>query len=225
MGPYQMYAVWRLHTGRDDEARPMQCRSRCGAIISAFRDIDAAQADRSNATADRWSTARWKSPAANSSRRASIRKARWASRLSANAERNDGRLHILPNPMSRGQIVRWALHEAQADYEQVLLTHGFTIAEPHLSLAILAMGKARLLVHRPCENGDRIITECAADRSRWRAETAAPSAARARCRNAASISACCLRARDRWTMRTRNRAQHGMGSADARPGRRWGFGS
>ena len=26
------------------------------------------------------------------------------------------------NPMSRGQIVRWALHEAQADYEQALLT-------------------------------------------------------------------------------------------------------
>jgi hypothetical protein len=28
------------------------------------------------------------------------------------------------NPMSRGQIARWALHEAGADYEQVIVEYG-----------------------------------------------------------------------------------------------------
>lgn len=30
------------------------------------------------------------------------------------------------NPMSRGQIVRWALHEVGADYDQVLVDWGLT---------------------------------------------------------------------------------------------------
>ena len=62
------------------------------------------------------------------------------------------------NPMSRGQIARWALHEAGADYEQVLVDWAdkpaaFTKANP--------MGKVPTLVHHS-ETGEQVITECAA---------------------------------------------------------------
>lgn len=62
------------------------------------------------------------------------------------------------NPMSRGQIVRWALHEAAADYEQVLVDWK---AKPAEFLAVNPMGKVPALVHH-AEDGDRIVTEAAA---------------------------------------------------------------
>lgn len=50
------------------------------------------------------------------------------------------------NPMSRGQIARWALHEAGADYEQVLLDYGTSMkAEEYLK--INPMGKVPAIVH------------------------------------------------------------------------------
>jgi glutathione S-transferase len=64
------------------------------------------------------------------------------------------------NPMSRGQIARWALHEAGADYEQVLLTYGGTMVAPDY-LAINPMGKVPAVVHHT-GGGDRVITEAAA---------------------------------------------------------------
>ena len=62
------------------------------------------------------------------------------------------------NPMSRGQIARWALHEAGAEYEQVLID----FATPHLELdAANAMGKVPTIVHHAV-GGDRTISEAAA---------------------------------------------------------------
>ena len=69
------------------------------------------------------------------------------------------------NPMSRGQIARWALHEAGADYEQVLLTYGGTMIEEGY-LAINPMGKVPALVHHHTHENkgrhDHIVTEVAA---------------------------------------------------------------
>jgi glutathione S-transferase len=62
------------------------------------------------------------------------------------------------NPMSRGQIARWALHEAGADYEQVLVDW---TAKPAAFLAANPMGKVPTLAHHS-ETGERVITECAA---------------------------------------------------------------
>ena len=62
------------------------------------------------------------------------------------------------NPMSRGQIARWALHEAGADYEQVLVD--FKDPSPAL-LAINPMGQVPALVHH-VDEGDRVVTEAAA---------------------------------------------------------------
>lgn len=62
------------------------------------------------------------------------------------------------NPMSRGQIARWALHEVGADYEQVLVDWA---AKPAALLAANPMGKVPTLVHH-APGGDRTITECAA---------------------------------------------------------------
>ena len=60
------------------------------------------------------------------------------------------------NPMSRGQIARWALHEAGAEYEQVLLDYdGAMKGEAYL--AINPMGKVPAIVHR-----GQVVTECAA---------------------------------------------------------------
>ena len=62
------------------------------------------------------------------------------------------------NPMSRGQIARWALHEAGAEYDQVLVD----FAAPHPLLdAANAMGKVPTLVHHDV-GGDRSISEAAA---------------------------------------------------------------
>ena len=60
-------------------------------------------------------------------------------------------------PMSRGQIARWALHEAGADYEQVLVD--WANRPPEL-VAANPMNKVPVLIHHAPE-GDRVITECA----------------------------------------------------------------
>jgi len=62
------------------------------------------------------------------------------------------------NPMSRGQIARWALHEVGADYEQVLVDWQ---AKPQALLDANPMAKVPTLVHH-AEGGDRVVTECAA---------------------------------------------------------------
>ncbi len=61
-------------------------------------------------------------------------------------------------PMSRGQIARWALHEAGADYQQVIVN---LADKPSALLAVNPMGKVPTLVHH--DNGtDRVVTEGAA---------------------------------------------------------------
>jgi len=75
------------------------------------------------------------------------------------------------NPMSRGQIARWALHEADADYEQVLLTYGGTMTQPEY-LAVNPMGKVPALVHHHGDH-DHVVTEAAAI-CHYLAEMAAP---------------------------------------------------
>jgi glutathione S-transferase len=60
------------------------------------------------------------------------------------------------NPMSRGQIARWALHEVGADYEQVLLEYGGSMKGPDY-LAVNPMGKVPAIVH-----DGKVVTECAA---------------------------------------------------------------
>ncbi|MFC0203023.1 glutathione S-transferase family protein [Novosphingobium soli] len=62
------------------------------------------------------------------------------------------------NPMSRGQIARWALHEAGADYEQVLVDWK---SKPEAFLAANPMGKVPTIVHH-APGGDRVVTEAAA---------------------------------------------------------------
>lgn len=60
------------------------------------------------------------------------------------------------NPMSRGQIARWALHEAGADYEQVLLDYATTMKGDEY-LAINPMGKVPAIEH-----DGQVVTEAAA---------------------------------------------------------------
>ena len=62
------------------------------------------------------------------------------------------------NPMSRGQIARWALHEAGADYEAVIVDWK---AKPPEFLAANPMGKVPTIVHHAV-GGDRVVTEAAA---------------------------------------------------------------
>lgn len=62
------------------------------------------------------------------------------------------------NPMSRGQIARWALHEVEAEYEQVLVDWK---AKPAALLAANPMGKLPTIIHH-AEDGDRVVTEAAA---------------------------------------------------------------
>jgi len=65
---------------------------------------------------------------------------------------------LFTNPMSRGQIARWALHEAGADYHTQLVDWmdkpaGLTSTNP--------MAKVPTLIHH--HNGhDHVVTECAA---------------------------------------------------------------
>ena len=62
------------------------------------------------------------------------------------------------NPMSRGQIARWALHEVGAAYNQVLVEWSDKPAE---FVRANPMGKVPTIIHRT-ENGERVVTECAA---------------------------------------------------------------
>ncbi len=66
------------------------------------------------------------------------------------------KIDFYTNPMSRGQIARWALHEAGAEYEQHLLDYGTTMKAPEY-LAINPMGKVPAIVH-----DGNVVTECAA---------------------------------------------------------------
>tara|TARA_R110002033_G_scaffold33117_3_gene70312 strand:+ start:185 stop:799 length:615 start_codon:yes stop_codon:yes gene_type:complete len=65
-------------------------------------------------------------------------------------------LKFYTNPMSRGQIARWALHEAGADYEQVLLEYDTTMKAPDF-LAVNPMGKVPAIDH-----DGKVVTEGAA---------------------------------------------------------------
>ena len=62
------------------------------------------------------------------------------------------------NPMSRGQIARWALHEAGVEYQQVLVDWA---AKPAAFVTANPMGKVPTVVHHS-PTGDLVITECAA---------------------------------------------------------------
>lgn len=62
------------------------------------------------------------------------------------------------NPMSRGQIARWALHEAGADYETVLVDW---MNKPRALLDANPMGKVPMIVHHAAF-GDQVVTETAA---------------------------------------------------------------
>lgn len=68
------------------------------------------------------------------------------------------------NPMSRGQIVRWALEESGAAYETVIVEYGAEMKAPDY-LAINPMGKVPAIRH-----DGRVVTECAAICA-WLAET------------------------------------------------------
>ncbi len=65
---------------------------------------------------------------------------------------------LFTNPMSRGQIARWALHETGADYDTELVDWQ---AKPAAFTGFNPMGKVPTLVHH---DGDHIhvVTECAA---------------------------------------------------------------
>lgn len=62
------------------------------------------------------------------------------------------------NPMSRGQIARWALHEVSADYAQELVNWK---AKPAKFMAANPMGKVPTIIHHTAD-GDRTVTEAAA---------------------------------------------------------------
>lgn len=65
-------------------------------------------------------------------------------------------LTFYTNPMSRGQIARWALHEAGAVYDQKIVEYAEEMkAEDYL--AINPMGKVPAIVH-----DGKTVTECAA---------------------------------------------------------------
>jgi glutathione S-transferase len=66
------------------------------------------------------------------------------------------KIDFYTNPMSRGQIARWALHEAGAEYEQHLLDYGTSMKDAAY-LAINPMGKVPAIVH-----DGNVVTECAA---------------------------------------------------------------
>ena len=66
------------------------------------------------------------------------------------------KIDFYTNPMSRGQIARWALHEVRAEYDQHILEYGTTMKSPEY-LAINPMGKVPAIVH-----DGHVVTECAA---------------------------------------------------------------
>ncbi|MGX7951862.1 glutathione S-transferase family protein [Tsuneonella sp. HG249] len=74
------------------------------------------------------------------------------------------------NPMSRGQIARWALHEAAADYETVLVDWQ---AKPAAFLNANPMGKVPTIVHHHGGH-DHVVSEAAAI-CHYLAEATAPA--------------------------------------------------
>ncbi|MEM9999605.1 MAG: glutathione S-transferase family protein [Pseudomonadota bacterium] len=60
------------------------------------------------------------------------------------------------NPMSRGQIARWALHEAGAAYDEIIVDFGRPMKTPPYR-DLNPMGKVPTIVH-----DGNIVTECAA---------------------------------------------------------------
>ena len=60
------------------------------------------------------------------------------------------------NPMSRGQIARWALEESGVAYEQRIMGYGTSMKDADY-LAINPMGKVPAIVH-----DGQVVTECAA---------------------------------------------------------------
>ncbi|WP_375289719.1 glutathione S-transferase family protein [Qipengyuania sp.] len=74
------------------------------------------------------------------------------------------------NPMSRGQIARWALHEAGAEYETEFVDWG---DKPDAFLSINPMGKVPTLVHHHGGH-DHVVTEAAAI-CHYLAEASAPA--------------------------------------------------
>ncbi|MGX7894772.1 glutathione S-transferase family protein [Tsuneonella sp. HG222] len=62
------------------------------------------------------------------------------------------------NPMSRAQIVRWALHEVGADYDAVFVDWGH---KPKALLDANPMGKLPTIIHHDGGH-DRVVTEAAA---------------------------------------------------------------
>ncbi|WP_066659204.1 MULTISPECIES: glutathione S-transferase family protein [unclassified Sphingomonas] len=63
-------------------------------------------------------------------------------------------LTLYTNPMSRGRIARWALEEAGAEYDTVVIDYGPRAPE---FLAVNPMGKVPTIVHDGV-----VVTECAA---------------------------------------------------------------
>jgi glutathione S-transferase len=66
------------------------------------------------------------------------------------------------HPMSRGQIVRWALHEAGADYDQEIVEYGPPESKPEAFRRANPMLKVPTLVHRHEGDHIHVVTECAA---------------------------------------------------------------
>jgi glutathione S-transferase len=60
--------------------------------------------------------------------------------------------------MSRGQMSRWALHEAGADYEQIVFDWA---TRPEILKSLNPMNKVPTLVHHYGDH-DHVVTECAA---------------------------------------------------------------
>ena len=73
---------------------------------------------------------------------------------------------LYTNPMSRGRIARWALHEAGAHYGQVIVEYGPRESKPEAFLKANPMGKVPTLVHHHASADgrihDHVVTECAA---------------------------------------------------------------
>ena len=65
-------------------------------------------------------------------------------------------LTLYTNPMSRGQIARWMVHESGLPHDVVVLDYGTTMKAPDY-LAINPMGKVPAIVHK-----GQVVTECAA---------------------------------------------------------------
>ena len=66
------------------------------------------------------------------------------------------------NPMSRGQIARWALHEAGADYAQEIVEYGALEDKPEAFRKANPMLKVPTLVHHHEGDHIHVVTEAAA---------------------------------------------------------------